>query len=516
MRQENLKLELEHQQLAEHTWNEQGRLTAFKWAESQFKDGNHFQKISRQKATNVDPKSLYSFIKLNGIAYATLPKNKKGILGQGSYGKVRIAIDKDGKQYALKVEQVRLDNQDTFATLSNEMQITYDQWLGVTDQRFYREHTKGNNQIGKYYSLQEIKGEELFKYLQNNKNLDEKTRLEIAINVCKAVDDLHTGRSSKTNTPYAHLDLKPENILIDKDLNVQIIDFGMATSGVDKQEGLMGSPAYIPQNYQHATCRQRDIYALQRILYVKDSYQNIYKGELNGYEQYSLLTMNQFNSLNDVLETAENKTTNKEIRDIDVALKKLEKTADKLKILNDNDIQTLDYIQMVHDDKLTTENLNENMITVLKLNKIYDLDLDFNTLQALAKKGLNTWQFKAVSMSISILGSNVPEINEQKNELQKMVYTSMKSENPSKNLEGKIESFISSNKLNKHKAPIKRGVMHALYALTGVGTIHTLVACRSTASRQSFFGTKRTQEVRQAVRKMKSGKYNIRTALRAG
>jgi serine/threonine protein kinase len=535
MSQQNLEL----QQLAKHSWSDNDRNAAFKWATSQFTDVDHFQKISRTEE-NVDPEHLYSFIKLNGVVYATLSENKldqskNGILGKGSYGKVRIAIDKDDNQYALKVEKVTLNNRNDFTIFSNEMKITYDLWLGVTEQRFYRKHTKENNQLGKYYSLQEIKGEELYKFLKNNNNkLSDEQRLKIAINVCKAVDDLHTGRSSKTKTPYAHLDLKPENILIDQNLNVQIIDFGMATSGVDKKVGLRGSPVYIPQNYQHATCRQRDIFALQRILHVKDSYKAVKGQPLIRFNALSLLTNDQFDSLNHVLATAENKTTDKEIGDIYLALKEKETpqlgVGKQLEIsaLKEKGILTVQNIDRVISGELTVTDLNDdNLVTALRSTK--HLDLDFNTIKSLADKKLTASQFIKVHYLIKLdIGKNVrgicdaPNKNKLLNDLEKKVYESILSEKPQDTLETKINEFIQQNSLNKnrhlfiirHIGRILKVGLQVIGLLTFKWTSHYAKAIEFNFQ-NGFFATNREQTVRQAFREMKSGEDNISTALRA-
>lgn len=96
----------------------------------------------------------------------------------------------------------------------------------------------------------------------------------LAIKVCLAVHDLHTGKTSKTGEKYAHLDLKPENILIDGNQNIRIIDFDTAKTALDQDyawdDG--GSKIYQPQNKSSLTNQQMDILALMRILYIPQSF----------------------------------------------------------------------------------------------------------------------------------------------------------------------------------------------------------------------------------------------------
>lgn len=78
-----------------------------------------------------------------------------------------------------------------------------------------------------------------------NANLDKK--LDYAIQFLLAVDRLHSGEASKTDTPYAHRDLKPANVLVDENDHITLVDYGLTTPDiVSKTEMPGGTIFYAP------------------------------------------------------------------------------------------------------------------------------------------------------------------------------------------------------------------------------------------------------------------------------
>ena len=91
-----------------------------------------------------------------------------------------------------------------------------------------------------YILMEFVKGKPLTKIIKHD-SLDLKKRLNIFIQICKAIQFIH-------NNKILHRDIKPGNIMIADDLTVKLTDFGLAhiidtNSSTDNQ--ISGSPAYM-------------------------------------------------------------------------------------------------------------------------------------------------------------------------------------------------------------------------------------------------------------------------------
>lgn len=92
-----------------------------------------------------------------------------------------------------------------------------------------------------YLILEYVEGGELFEFLERNGRLSTTDALNYFQQIIAAIEYCH-----KFN--IAHRDLKPENLLLDKDGNIKVADFGMATWQKTNANGLLqtacGSPHY--------------------------------------------------------------------------------------------------------------------------------------------------------------------------------------------------------------------------------------------------------------------------------
>lgn len=172
-------------------------------------------------------------------------------------------------------------------------------------------------------------GQELFANLPK----EESDLYDLAIKVCLAVHDLHTGKTSKTGEKYAHLDLKPENILIDSNQNIRIIDFDTAKTALNEDYawGHSGSKIYQPKNNSRLTNQHMDILALMRILYIPETF---YSSDLSYYDTQGL-TNRDYNSdtYND------NGEKNTEIKKRDYLLQSLETSEKAQTLLDTHNVQ---------------------------------------------------------------------------------------------------------------------------------------------------------------------------------
>jgi serine/threonine protein kinase len=380
-----MQQQLKHRAIPEHKWTVAQRQQAFINANQRFDKiyGNmsDFQKLPRQRrgystdANKPDINAIYSFIKLENTVYATLPKSENGILGEGSFGKVRLAIDEHGHKYAIKVEKIQDAGQKNLQIKldesNHEMAITTDLGVGVTQYK----HLSKEGRYKKIYSVMHHKGEQLYDFLKENKDkLTDEQRLDIAIKVCKAVDNLHSGHSSKTGQVYAHCDLKPQNMTIDSQLNISLVDFDLSTTQIDRQAEIQGTPAFLPINITQYTNRKIDKFGLKRILFYHEDYIGLQNASLNPNEIQSLLTkacIKQHPLLEDVLSTRSSKidhstnisTIYQALHLAKTELNQGQKSA--LHLLAKVKILTTHYIDLVAAGKLTKDEIIEHYQSLL-------------------------------------------------------------------------------------------------------------------------------------------------------
>ena len=176
------------------------------------------------------------------------PENKQGFLGQGSFGRVKLAqcLD-DGKIVAAKMALINKDQ--TVANINKEkaMQAAAGQYLGSTN----RENIMYKN---KHYIFSKfIEGESLTNvffmpnttYLIPKKNIssnDKKGTLEIILATLQATQELH-------KKGIIHCDLSFNNILYNRETKkATIIDFGSAVKSNQDliQDPLIRLPYAIP------------------------------------------------------------------------------------------------------------------------------------------------------------------------------------------------------------------------------------------------------------------------------
>ena len=140
-------------------------------------------------------------------------------------------------------------------------------------------------------------------HLNKQKTLSEKIEWVIALLI--AVHELHTGKTSRTQTPYVHHDIKPENILLDNQEKLRLIDFGFATSNLEVKGCILGSRAFMPVSihyytkdidYYRAGLKQQNIFnglEKDKIAVLRTIYNPIYPND----PKYSLLANADFYKL---------------------------------------------------------------------------------------------------------------------------------------------------------------------------------------------------------------------------
>jgi serine/threonine protein kinase len=124
-------------------------------------------------------------------------------------------------------------------------------------------------QGGRYYFVMEYVEGISFRPVIDNPRIDLKVKIEIIVQVCKALDFAH-------KNGVVHRDIKPGNILIDRQGNAKVADFGIAKlrdstdPDVTSSDIIMGTEAYMSPEQKFssaAVTRAADIYAVGVMLY---------------------------------------------------------------------------------------------------------------------------------------------------------------------------------------------------------------------------------------------------------
>jgi len=194
-----------------------------------------------------------SFLKIDGLpGILMLASGEHKILGTGTSARVKLAIDKHGTLYAIKIflppksiiQKQQIQNIQEEHRKLHELQIA--PGASFFSQKKFRV---------KLYSVQHYLGHPIDSFLQDNPHLNFKTRMHLAIALCIKLHQLHTGGLPQAHTPYVHFDLKPQNITIqlgkEHFISIHLVDFGSARPLVilgedDVIPEQMGSLIYLP------------------------------------------------------------------------------------------------------------------------------------------------------------------------------------------------------------------------------------------------------------------------------
>ncbi len=117
-----------------------------------------------------------------------------------------------------------------------------------------------------YLVLDLIRGKDLEVWLEEQTEpLDQDTAIEWAIQLCDALDHLH----SQKPQPIVFRDMKPSNVMLDQYKRIRLIDFGIAKVFDDGNKGTMiGTEGYSPpEQYRGQAEPAGDIYALGATLH---------------------------------------------------------------------------------------------------------------------------------------------------------------------------------------------------------------------------------------------------------
>lgn len=159
-------------------------------------------------------------------------------LGSGSFSKVKLGIDDQGKQYAVKIiDKEQLIKEHMEEQLKREISVM--RMLNHPNCVKLFDVLQTQNNI--YLVLELVTGGELFDRIVSAKKFDEDTARRYFQQLIVALHFCHSHG-------VAHRDLKPENLLVDEKDNIKITDFGLAnvTQQTDHLlNTVCGTPNYV-------------------------------------------------------------------------------------------------------------------------------------------------------------------------------------------------------------------------------------------------------------------------------
>lgn len=157
-------------------------------------------------------------------------------LGSGSFSKVKLGIDEQGNQYAVKIiDKEQLIREKMEEQLKREISIM----RMLHHPNIVKLYDVLQTQNNIYLVLELVTGGELFDRIVSAKKFDEDTgrryfqQLVVALHFCHKLG-------------VAHRDLKPENLLVDDKGNIKITDFGLANiqpSSSSSSSAASGAPS---------------------------------------------------------------------------------------------------------------------------------------------------------------------------------------------------------------------------------------------------------------------------------
>ena len=161
----------------------------------------------------------------------------KGILGKGTFSKVKLGINKITKEkVAIKIIDKKCTiNQNNYDRIKREISILKNSYhiniIKVLDIK------EDSNNF--YFIMEFCHYGELFLHIVNNKHLDDKQASFYFFQLINGLNYLHTNN-------IVHRDLKPENLLLTKNKILKIIDFGLSNFSPENQylNTPCGSPSY--------------------------------------------------------------------------------------------------------------------------------------------------------------------------------------------------------------------------------------------------------------------------------
>lgn len=230
------------------------------------------------------PDTQHSFFNFNGKLVCTLP-GIEGTIGEGNYGKGRLAMDEYGHVFLIKVEkkavlkrraQLKEFGAENALQDSMEEEVLIGKDVGLIvassqkggGSKEYNEPGYSEYIPGQSYILMRFRGDSV-KQKINNSDLTPEQRLDMAIQAAWQCHLLHQGYLSRSGVPYVHGDLKPDQLVVNAQNQLYLVDFGCANTRLEEKHGNdSGSFDYLSPSCKNYKRKEVDNFALLRTIYM--------------------------------------------------------------------------------------------------------------------------------------------------------------------------------------------------------------------------------------------------------
>ena len=257
---------LEGMPVHRHLHDKQGTVYALKRELDEWWKGRRarIEREEQEKKTNVlnwpvPPDAIRTPVPTGvGVRYEVL-----GEMGGGGMGVVYKARDREtGEVVALKVLRAELTSDPTWMEkFKEELRLA----RKITHKSVCRIHDFARTDDCAYISMEFVEGDSLRQILNRFGALNARTCITIVRQICAGLQEAHAQQ-------VIHRDIKPENVMLDRNGQIKLMDFGIASSpGAPAERGkeILGTPAYMaPEHAEGGPVDERsDVYAVGLILY---------------------------------------------------------------------------------------------------------------------------------------------------------------------------------------------------------------------------------------------------------
>jgi serine/threonine protein kinase len=216
------------------------RAEQFQSAIRYFNQHPNAKKLSRKEESDF----FNSYIKLDDGTILALSSAALGgtLLGQGTFGRGKLAMDAEGNFYAVKIETTNTEIQNLETSTLENLGLLAHPKTSIQRTKLSEKHYTALVYLGKNLSanLYAVEPE----YLPS-----------LSRKIAWALHQLHSGSVSQDGTGYAHLDLRPGNIVIDHENRIYLIDFGTA----HPLNGALYSECFTTSLYAPATYTEQQL-----------------------------------------------------------------------------------------------------------------------------------------------------------------------------------------------------------------------------------------------------------------
>ncbi len=210
-------------QVSDDTWAQ---------AERQFLENSDLLKLDKKKS-----QLSHSFLKIGDDLFAIQTND---YLGEGNYGKVKLIMNKSGDQYAVKIEGTGVEAENN---AEREIMKIVGYYIAEMNREYNKEYKGRHSEHKRYTVMKLLKGHELHDHLYFGqrlvkKQVDEPTRLLMAIKAAEAIQNLHDKR-------IIHCDIKPENFMMNVEgdqITISSFDFGFSIKLAKGRSSVLDKP----------------------------------------------------------------------------------------------------------------------------------------------------------------------------------------------------------------------------------------------------------------------------------